>query len=541
MPQFELQGWGRKTEEGDGSDMTPDSLFGLASVSKAFLVTSVGLLMDDYAHGRNVTPLPPGLTQFDWHTRLAELLPEEWELVPCAEWADEKANLKDAFGHVTGMPRHDFSYRGGDLPRDIVKRMRHLNPAYELREQWSYNNMAYTHFLSSSMYIVGAHIVETYANTSYTSFVTQRIFTPLNMTSTTFWPEEAARNGKLSQSWDDHGRRIPYWFDDDLVRLKAAAGGVISSAEDMVKWLAIFLNRGVNPVNNETFIPKSAFEEMTKSYAIMQGTADRKTPELSIIGYGMGWFRQSYSGHDIIWHTGSIPGFSTQVSFLPSDGLAVVVLANAYSKQAAKSAIAYRVIEDVLDLPRKDWPVNDYSAEYTLNNYGIPQEPHVTGEDEHKAPLSLDLEAYAGTYVDPGYGTMTLCSPRSTSHYCSFVLSDFASVENLGTAPSNMSLFASWARVWSTHLRMQHRDGDAFGVVATALFPQGYGANTSAFEIWGAGDSTGRVQFVLEGVGAKRKVRGFAMTLDGEAARARKRAGAKDPEETADVYFQKVN
>jgi len=185
---------------------------------------------------------------------------------------------------------HDFSYRGGDLPGDIVRRLRLLNPAYELREQWSYNNQ---------MYILGAHIIETYSNMSYTSFVTERIFRPFNMSSTTFWPEEAARDGKLTQSWEDHGRRIPYWFDEDFVRLKAAAGGVISSAEDMVKWLAVFLNKGVNPANNETLIPTSVFEEMTKSYAVMEGATAPHTPELSIAGYGMGWFRQSYSGHDV--------------------------------------------------------------------------------------------------------------------------------------------------------------------------------------------------------------------------------------------------
>ncbi|EMD35204.1 hypothetical protein CERSUDRAFT_116672 [Gelatoporia subvermispora B] len=530
--QFEMQGWGRKTEEGSGSDMTPDTLFGLASVSKAFLATSVGLLMEDYAHGRNVTPLPPNVSQFDWHTRLADLLPAEWDLPPGSEWTVQKTNLKDALAHVTGMPRHDFSYRGGDTPEDIVKRMRFLSPAYELRERWSYNNM---------MYIVGGHIIETYANMTYPEFAAERIFTPLNMTSTTFWPEEAALDGKLTQSWEDHGRRIPYWFTDDFVKIKAAPGGIISSVEDMVKWLAVLLHEGVDPATNQTLIPKSIYDEMTRSYAIVQDSVDPDVPELSVMGYGMGWFRQSYNGHDIVWHSGSIPGFSTQVMFLPTDGLAVVVLTNAYLKQAAKTAIGYRVIEDVLGLPRRNWSVDDYSVEYTLANQGRPDDAFQLSADESESPLSLDLEAYAGTYIDPGYGTITLCSPRSTSHYCSLVLSDFASVEDLNTSPSNTSLFASWPRVWSTHLRMQQRGADAFGVVATALFPHGYGANTSAFEVWGIDDSTGRVQFVVEDGGPKRRIAGFAMTMDEAAAAARKRAGAKDPEGTADVYFKRVH
>lgn len=36
--------------------------------------------------------------------------------------------------------RHDYSYRPGDTHEDVVKRQKHLPPAWELREQWSYNN-----------------------------------------------------------------------------------------------------------------------------------------------------------------------------------------------------------------------------------------------------------------------------------------------------------------------------------------------------------------------------------------------------------------
>ena len=78
-------------------------MFDLASCSKAFLASSVGILIDDFAQGRNVTPLPEGVTTFDWQTKLIDLLPGEWELED--EWASKKANVRDALTHVTGMPR----------------------------------------------------------------------------------------------------------------------------------------------------------------------------------------------------------------------------------------------------------------------------------------------------------------------------------------------------------------------------------------------------------------------------------------------------
>lgn len=67
------------------------------------MATSLGLLMDDYANGRNVTPLPRSVAQFDWDTKVRDLLPDDWKLED--EWASEKTNIRDMLGHVTGMPR----------------------------------------------------------------------------------------------------------------------------------------------------------------------------------------------------------------------------------------------------------------------------------------------------------------------------------------------------------------------------------------------------------------------------------------------------
>ena len=106
----------------------------------------MGLLIEDYATGRNVTPLPPGLSRFSWDTKVVDILPKElgWGLHDLAgdDWATRKASIADALGHVGGLPRHDHSYRPGDTSEDVVRRMRSLRTSYELREKWSYNNQA---------------------------------------------------------------------------------------------------------------------------------------------------------------------------------------------------------------------------------------------------------------------------------------------------------------------------------------------------------------------------------------------------------------
>jgi len=91
------------------------------------------------------------------------------------------------------------------------------------------------------MYMLSSYIISHYTG-SYTSFVKDRIFTPLNMISTTFSPSEAVRSGEMTHAWTDNGRRIPQWFTDEQIDLIAGPGGIISSGEDMVRG-AFFVDR----------------------------------------------------------------------------------------------------------------------------------------------------------------------------------------------------------------------------------------------------------------------------------------------------------
>ena len=58
--------------------------------------------MDDYAHGRNITPLPDGVGTFDWHTKVQDILPDDWKLMD--DWASQKASFRDILSHQSGLP-----------------------------------------------------------------------------------------------------------------------------------------------------------------------------------------------------------------------------------------------------------------------------------------------------------------------------------------------------------------------------------------------------------------------------------------------------
>ncbi|TDL17828.1 beta-lactamase/transpeptidase-like protein [Rickenella mellea] len=500
--EVEFGSWGNRTETGD--KVTPDTLFNIGSCSKAFMSASLGILMDDFASGRNTTPLPHELTEFGWQTELREILPADWKLEDT--WASEKANIQDILTHLSGLPRHDLSYSRTDSAKDAVRRLRYLKPTFELRQQWQYNNQ---------MYGAGSHIVSTYTG-SYAKFVKNRIFSALGMNSTTFFSSEAESTGRFSQSWSVDGRRIPYPLPDESIDLIAGAGGVITSASDITQWLKMLLRDGQHPSSNTTVVPKAGFDAVTTAHSFITG-GGVGTTSFSIQGYGMGWIRFSYQGHEIVYHNGGTPGISSSIAFLPNNNLGLAVFTNGGGKNQVADAVMYRIIGDVLKLQS--------NANATSN--GSSSTPGLQRRQEKKVTTTLPLQQYAGTYSNPGYGSITFCDPRGNSSYCRAVLSNFSTVDSASqsTSPADnsSSLFAATNRLWCTHIRLDAIEpqlpapnpdvnGDTFGMRTPFLYPEGYGADKTPFaDTYGLGDNYIAVaQFVVQ----HGKVVGFGIFQD---------------------------
>jgi CubicO group peptidase (beta-lactamase class C family) len=108
----------------------------IASVSKAFTGTALGLLIDDFTHGRNATPLPHTLRELSWSSKLKDVLPD-WS-VPDRD-IHAHLSLRDALSHVSGLPAHDWSYARGQTAEDLLEVFPHLRAAHELQAvSWTY-------------------------------------------------------------------------------------------------------------------------------------------------------------------------------------------------------------------------------------------------------------------------------------------------------------------------------------------------------------------------------------------------------------------
>ena len=172
----EYGAWGNRTEDGDLADSQVNyggTLFyslnvshclsqmitNLGSCSKAFLTSAIGILIDDFATGRNVTALPDGVDNLTWDTKIQDLFPGDsvWKLED--QWATEKANVADILSMATGVTRYgqstilrrsfdhswissnQFIYTRDDTPVTLAQRFRYIKPGFELRERWEYTNI----------------------------------------------------------------------------------------------------------------------------------------------------------------------------------------------------------------------------------------------------------------------------------------------------------------------------------------------------------------------------------------------------------------
>ncbi|KAH8991093.1 beta-lactamase/transpeptidase-like protein, partial [Lactarius hatsudake] len=498
--------WGKKSE--DGSRVTED--------------------------GGNTTPLPTGLSTLSWQTKLADILPGDWELSD--PWASEKANLIDILSHVSGLPRHDLAYKRNHSTLNVTRNLRNLRPSHELREKFSYNNQVrlsiYTPSISSSkpneqMYMVGAHVITVLSGIQFTEFVKDRIFRPLKMTRSTYSIDEAIQSGKASETWTAFGRRIPPWMEGRDNELIAGPGGLISNVKELASWVKLFLNDGVDLDTNATIIPRGAFETMTSAHQILSGYPTELSA--TIVGYGLGWMRSSMAGHDLLYHGGDAPGVSADIVIPVLDDVGIIALASASTKRSALREVTVTVLRKLALAGCADekMPTNLSAHASTRFQFAASSSRRAREEDPsttHEIPRR-DL---TGTYEDAGYGTFTLCDASSRSDECRSVLDDFHLVDGSSADDPN-TLFASWPSFGTSHARFNPTNTTGrYLVDFGSLYPTGYGRNTTPFADW---LDRGPADFVVEdGV-----VRGFGFSGMGE------REGYGSVEENFEVWFTTAN
>jgi CubicO group peptidase (beta-lactamase class C family) len=378
-----LKGYGYRDMEKQ-LPVTPKTLFAIVSITKSFTVTLLGM---ENSEGK-----------VDWDKPVREAMPNFKLYDPILT---EQVTLRDLVTHRTGLPRHDRVWYSSDFTRDdLLRRLQYLEPSKPLRQSFQYNNL---------MFMTAGIIAGNLNGASWEDTVSGRILKPLGMTGTNFSELQTQNSADFAQPYQKGSdlkaelKRMPFDKQCPDRCAMGPAGEINSNVEDMSKYLMFHMARG--KFEGKQLLSENNAVQMQIPQMVIQG--DPPYPELGTQSYGMGLFVTSYRGHKMIHHGGNIDGFSAFLTFLPADGIGVVVLTN-LNGTPLPNIVAENVFDRLLGLDQVPWSERFLQAE--KKGKESEQEAKKKGYSPQKTGThpSRDLKEFAGDYANPGYGVVSI-------------------------------------------------------------------------------------------------------------------------------------
>lgn len=369
-----LAGYGHLQQDGEQA-VNPDTLFGVASTTKAMTAAVLASLVD--------------AGELTWDDRVVDHLP--WfELKD--PYVTREVRIRDLLSHQVGVGRmtgNRLQFMPHADREDVIRQMRHHEPEAPFRSRYVYSNV---------MYSVAGEVAAAVTGQSWEELVHARIFQPLGMTrSNTSITEFAA---------DDQNIAFPHQeIDGELVQINrrnfdnvGPSASVNTSVRDMAQWLRLQLGEpGV--YEGERLFSSEVMNEM-HSPQVALGRGDRTEP---VRAYGLGWSMSHYEGLQVLQHGGATDGFNTSLVMVPELDLGIVVVTNTFNTY--RTAVVNTIIDRVAGLPDSDWTstVYDQYQERFAEVQAARQAIHA--ERQADTEPSLTAAQLTGKYQDDLYGT----------------------------------------------------------------------------------------------------------------------------------------
>jgi CubicO group peptidase (beta-lactamase class C family) len=198
------------------------------------------------------------------------------QLVP----ASRPILVREILSHTSGLPFKSAAQPGALdlLPlKDAVRSFASEPLIFQPGTSYSYSNEGIN---------TAARIIEVVTGMPYEQFTQERLFTPLGMRDTTFWPTpeqigRLAKSYKLDTRVNDLAEQpvdqLTYPLDDRQHRYPMPAGGLFSTAADLSIFCRMILNGGV--LDGKRYISQASLHQMTTE----------QNGGLGKTSYGFGW------------------------------------------------------------------------------------------------------------------------------------------------------------------------------------------------------------------------------------------------------------
>lgn len=369
------QGFGYRNAE--NKEKTDDNtIFGIASCSKAFTAACIGILVDQ--------------GKLKWDDKVIDHLPEFRMFDP---YVTTEMEVQDLLCHRSGLQTFDgdLLWYGTNYSReDVMNRIRYREPSYSLRSNFGYQNV---------MFIIAGQLIEKVTGQSWDDFVSQNIFDPLNMKSSNTTNSTFTDQMNIAYPHID-GKPLEFINYDN----SGPAASINTSVNDLLKWVQLLLNKGKND-KNQLFSEQTYYEFTAPHTLLLSGKAETINGT-HFRAYGLGWFLNDLNGRKIIQHGGGLPGFHSKVVLVPEENLAFVIIANQLS--GLVEAVYRKILDDYVSHEGKDWAYIYHESEVRQNQQKAVEDSIWNATRQLGTSPSLSLIQYTGTYEDKMYGKATI-------------------------------------------------------------------------------------------------------------------------------------
>jgi CubicO group peptidase (beta-lactamase class C family) len=364
---------------------TPDTLFQIASNTKLFTAVAAGMLVEE--------------GQLTWDKPVREA-------VPSIQFYNDQLNssvtLRDMLSHRTGVTRHDLIWFKSPFTRkELFEKLRYLEPQEPMRTTFLYNNL---------MFAAVGEIIELKSGKRWEDFVRQRVLTPLDMNATTYTVAEMLKH-------PDHGvpyrerrdsfelYKIPYYEDTEGV---APAGAIISNINELSHWLIALMNDG--KYRGRQVLPSNVLKATMQPAISLPNTLGEGLGYWELLNpdYGMGREIASYRGRLMTYHGGDLPGFHSQVSFMPNDRIGVLVAVIGDHAAPLYNVVSYNVYERLLGMDQTPWSQRLLQVRLANKKAGTQARSKAGQDRVPNTRPSHPLASYAGEYENPAYGILKI-------------------------------------------------------------------------------------------------------------------------------------
>ena len=381
-----------------------NTLFGIASNSKAFTVAALGILVDE--------------GKLKWDDQVIDYVPEFRMYDP---YVTNAFTIRDLLTHRSGL-----GLGAGDLMifpdssnftvNDIIHNLRYLKSVSGFRTKFDYDNL---------LYIVAGEVVARVSGISWDDFIESRIMKPLKMT------QSAANYNRLKDKSNVIDAHAPVngtvqVIKRDFSTSMDAAGGIYSNLTDLSKWIIMQMNDGKYGENTDQHLfSERVHDDMWMTQTILPVNERLKGQTQKIYNthfgaYGLGWFLSDVKGYKQVYHSGGLAGIVTLVTLIPELKLGIIVLTNQQSG-AAFTAVTNTIKDGYIGIKGNDWVkmLKDASTESQKNADKITAEVNSMIDASLKSSVPVKNDLFTGTYSDKWFGDVKITEQNSKLHLAS--------------------------------------------------------------------------------------------------------------------------